>query len=279
MQLTQKQESFISRYLRDLALQFDESLTDNARERGLRQIQAWVYKELEGLPGSSISDEDVLAALRRASSMARPAESSRPGTPAPATASKKAPPASEAEVKPVWLGVCAYNADRFGVSPWAVRLATVGLGLVTGPVAFFCYLIAYGEFYMASDEKERPTINFGQLALRAIVPLAAAFALRWAAYKLLDLIAYGYVKAFSEPFPPLGKWDWLTFYDGTIFFLICASIIPISILSGLPLANAWGHSLKRLAQALVALYFMALCFGIASMLVGLILDRVQPYMQ
>jgi hypothetical protein len=51
------------------------------------------------------------------------------------------------------------------------------------------------------------------------------------------------------------------------------------VLSGLPLANAWGHSLKRLAQAIIALYAMAICFGVASVIAGLILDRVQAYTQ
>jgi phage shock protein PspC (stress-responsive transcriptional regulator) len=179
----------------------------------------------------------------------------------------------------VWLGVCAYNAERFGMAPWMLRLALVVLGVFTGPVAAFVYLAGFAEYYWALEEEARPRIHYGTLALRTIAPLAVVLLLRWATFKLLDLLAYGYDRVFSEPVPPLGKWDWLAHYEGTVFFLVCISVLPLSVLSGMPLANAWSHSLKRLAQALVALYFVALSFGVASILVGIILDRVQPYMQ
>jgi len=271
MQLTQKQESMISRYLRDLAAKLDDSIPERNRERSLRQVQARIYKDLEALPGNVVGDGDVIAVLQRALSPAEMAPAA-----APAAAVRPVLPKAGA---PVWLGVCAFNADRFEVSPQLVRIAAVLLGLATGPLAVFAYLAAYVEYYLAQDRRERAPIDVRLLALRVIGPLAAAIVLRWGTYKLFDLIALGFEKIFGESPPPLGRWDWLAAYDGTMFFLLCASIIPISILSGLPLANAWGHSLKRLAQALVALYAMALCFGTASILVGLILDRVQPYMQ
>lgn len=294
MQLTQKQESLISRHLRDLANQLDDALPEKNRERSLRQVQLRIYRELEALQKAAISDEDVVAALRRATTLgasepgtaapAKPSPANLRGATTPSAAPRQAPPrqskapATDAPA-PIWLGVCVFNADRFGVSHWIVRLFAVLLGLVTGPVAIFCYLAAYAEYYLAIDAKDRPQVAYGQLALRVVAPLAVAIGLRWGTYKLLDLIAYGHERLFRESLPPLGKWNWIDQYEGTAFFLLCASVIPVSILSGLPLANAWGHSMKRLAQALVALYFMALCFGIASVLVGVILDRVQPYLQ
>ncbi len=293
MQLTQKQESLISRYLRDLAVQLGDTVPEKTRDRHLRQLQTRIYKELEALPTNAISDEDVVSVLRRA----MPQGQASPASPKPALTQPRAinrqsagvnaapnrvhaAPPPESTTAPIWLGVCAFNAERFGLSPWMVRLFAVICGLVTGPVAVFFYLAAYAEFYVSSDRKDRPAIAYGQLALRAAAPLAVAIGLRWGAFKLLDLIAYGHQMAFSEALPPLDRqWNWLANNEDTLFFLLWTSVIPLSILSGLPLANAWGHSLKRLTQALVALYFMALCFGIASVLVGLILDRVQPYMQ
>ncbi len=285
MQLTQKQESLISRHLRDLASQFDASVPEGNRNSRLRTLQSRIYNELESLSKPAIADEDVLAVLGRLTPEALAGKaatngnrSARPGTP-DQPASPKRVPAEEEEVAAVWLGVCAFNAERFGAAPWMFRVGAVLLGLVTGPLALLCYLGGYAELYFTTEKDERDPIDYGTLAVRTITPLAAAIALRWLAYKLLALLTYGYEKAFSEPVPPLGKWDWLAHYDGTFFFLLWTSVIPLGILSGLPLANAWGHSLKRLAQALVALYFMTLCFGIAMVLVGLILDRVQPYMQ
>lgn len=285
MQLTQKQESLISRHLRDLASQFDASVPEGNRNSRLRTLQSRIYSELDGLSKPAISDEDVLAVLGRLTPEAMgekaPANGNRSAR--PTTTNRPAPggrpPQEDEDVAPIWLGVCAFNAERFGAAPWMFRLGAVLLGLVTGPLALLCYLGGYAELYFTAEKDERDPIDYSQLAIRAIAPLAAAVGLRWLAYKLLALIGYGYEKAFSEPVPPLGKWDWLAHYDGTFFFLLWTSVIPLGILSGLPLANAWGHSLKRLAQALVALYFMTLCFGIAMVLVGLILDRVQPYMQ
>ena len=285
MQLTQKQESLISRHLRDLASQFDASVPEGNRNSRLRTLQSGIYKELESLSKPAITDEDVLAVIGRLTPEAMagnaPANGNRrvrPTAPAQPTTGDRDP--AEVDEEPaVWLGVCAFNAERFGAAPWMFRVGAVLLGLVTGPLALLCYLGGFAELYFTTEKEEREPIDYGKLALRTIAPLAAAIALRWLTYKLLALITYGYEKAFSEPVPPLGKWDWLAHYDGTFFFLMWASVIPLGILSGLPLANAWDHSLKRLAQALVALYFMTLCFGIAMVLVGLILDRVQPYMQ
>ncbi len=285
MQLTQKQESLISRHLRDMASQFDASVPEGNRNSRLRSLQSRIYNELDGLSKPAISDEDVLAVLDRLTPEAMgenaPTNGNRKTRPAPTNRPSpgERPPNESDEVAPVWLGVCAFNAERFGAAPWMVRLGAFLLGLVTGPLALLCYLGGYAELYFTTEKDERDPIDYGQLAIRAISPLAAAIGLRWLAYKLLALVDYGYEKAFSEPVPPLGKWDWLAHYDGTFFFLLWTSVIPLGILSGLPLANAWGHSIKRLAQALVALYFMTLCFGIAMVLVGLILDRVQPYMQ
>jgi hypothetical protein len=112
-----------------------------------------------------------------------------------------------------------------------------------------------------------------------VVPLVVLIALRWGANKLLELIAYGHDRIFNEAMPALGEWDWFRFEEGSYFFFALVTVIPLSVLSGLPLANAWGHSLKRLAQAIIALYAMAICFGVASVIAGLILDRVQAYTQ
>ena len=112
-----------------------------------------------------------------------------------------------------------------------------------------------------------------------MAPLATLIVLRWGAGKLEALIAYAHERLVKAPLPPVGDWGWLQYYEPTYFYLACLSVIPLGILSGLPMANAWGHSLKRLAQAIVALYSVLLCFGLASIIVGVILDRVDAYIQ
>jgi hypothetical protein len=292
MHLTQKQESLISQYLRDLSRRLDVSLPEKIRERNLRQVQTRIYHDLERLNSNAISDDEVSRVLRQvATSMT---EATDPVAPAPLTEARntseitQVPPANTPATslrgraqspKPVWLGVCAFNAERAGVEPWIARLALVGLGLCTGPLAVLIYLAGFAEYYTGLPPKERPPIAWPRLAVRTVVPLAVLIALRWGANKLLVLVGYGHERIFKEVMPALGEWDWFRFQEGTYFFFALVTVLPLCVLSGLPLANAWGHSLKRLAQAVIALYAMALCFGVASVIAGLILDRVQAYLQ
>lgn len=291
MHLTQKQESLISQYLRDLSRRLDTSLPEKVRERNLRQVQTRIYHDLERLNSNAISDDEVSRVLRQvATSMT---EATDPVAPAPLTETRSAPmnsvptatsPATSLKgraqsPKPVWLGVCAHNAERFGIETWMARLGLVILGLCTGPLAVLVYIAGFAEYYADLAEKDRPLIVWTRLAIRTVVPLFVLIALRWGANKLLVLIAYGHERIFKEAMPSLGEWDWFRFQEGTYFFLALVTVLPLCVLSGLPLANAWGHSLKRLGQAITALYAIALCFGIASVIAGLILDRVQVYMQ
>jgi len=276
MHLTQKQESLISQYLRDLSRSLDANLSDQTRERGLRQVQTRIYQELERIDRGSISDDDVARVLSRQPglSAAQPAE-----TPVAAGNGRPSPRDRARSPEPVWLGVCAYNAERVGAEPWMVRLGVALFGLVAAPLALLLYVAGYAEYYFNLHEKERPAIDWGRLAIRAAVPVVVLILLRWGSGKLLALVGYGHERIFKEPLPALGEWDWFRFNEGKVFALAFLLVLPLSILSGLPLANGWGHSLKRLAQALVALYVVALCFGVASVLAGIILDRVQAYMQ
>lgn len=281
MQLTQKQESLIAQYLRDVSRRLDASLPEPAREQRVRQLQARIYRELENTRRSVFTDEDIIGVLRQTGQGRATAAPAPPTveTPPVAPASRPSRRRAATTEQPIWLGVCAYNAERFGIEPWIMRLVAVVLGFITGPIAVLGYLAAFAEFYLASDEAERPTISYPLLALRTGVPFLILIMLRWGGGQAKTLLAYGHEQLLKEPMPPLGKWDWYQHYDGMLFFLALISVVPLAALSGLPLANAWSHSLKRLAQAIVALYGAVLCFGLASLLVGIILDRVQAYLQ
>lgn len=289
MHLTQKQESLISQFLRDLSRRLDDSVPEKVRDRSLRQVQTRIYHDLERLNSPAISDDEVARVLRN---VASDAESSRHATAAtmPSTSPAQSAPAASVPPSaplrdrargpaPVWLGVCAHNADRFGMETWMLRLGFVVLGICTGPLAIFFYLGGFAEYYAGLAPKERPPVDWPRVALRGTIALAVLIALRWSGNQSLELIAYGHEKVFKEPMPSLGEWDWFRFQEGSYFFLALMTVLPLAVLSGLPLANAWGHSLKRLAQAIGALYGVAICFGLASVIAGLILDRVHAYMQ
>lgn len=283
MHLTQKQESLISQFLRDLSRRLDPGLPEKVRERSLRQVQTRIYHELERLNNPSIGDEDVLRVLRQTSSTAEsapaPREAQDRSSASTVTTTDPAHAATPRSPKAIWLGVCIHNAERLGVEAWMLRAGLVVLGLCTGPLAVLTYLVGFVEYCLGLPEAERPAINWGRIAGRGVAALAALIALRWGGNQALVLIGYGHEQIFKEPMPALGEWDWFRYQEGAYFFLALFSVLPLAVLSGLPLANAWGHSLKRLAQALGALYAVALCFGVASVVAGLILDRVQAYMQ
>lgn len=291
MHLTQKQESLISHYLRELSRRLAHSLPEKVRERNLRQVQTRIYHDLERLNSKAISDDEVTQVLRQVASSFTDATDPVSPTLSPEAGStpRVSPPLGNSPAtslkgraqspKPVWLGVCAYNAERVGIEPWMARLGLVILGLCTGPLAVLVYIAGFAEYYAGLPEKDRPPVVWTRLAVRTVLPLVVLIGLRWGANKLLVLIAYGHERIFKEAMPSLGEWDWFRFQEGTYFFLALVTVLPLSVLSGLPLANAWGHSLKRLGQAITALYAMALCFGVASVIAGLILDRVQAYLQ
>lgn len=284
MHLTQKQESLISQFLRDLSRRLDPSLPEKVRERSLRQVQTRIYHELERLNNPAISDDEVLRVLRNAASTAEaspapPRETSERPTPTAATVAAPVPTTTLQNPKAIWLGVCVHNAERLGIETWMLRTGLVVLGLCMGPVAVLAYIAGFIEYYLGLHEAERPVIDWLRIALRGVVALVILIALRWGANQALVLIGYGHEQIFKEPMPALGDWDWFRFQEGTYFFLALFTVLPLAVLSGLPLANAWGHSLKRLAQAIGSLYAVALCFGVASVIAGLILDRVQAYLQ
>jgi hypothetical protein len=93
----------------------------------------------------------------------------------------------------------------------------------------------------------------------------------------LRLIAFVHEWALNRPVPPLGDWGWMQYYAGTLFFWMLVIMLPLAALSGMPLANAWDQSLKRVVQAIGALYGVAISMGIASNVVGILLDVVQDF--
>jgi len=55
--------------------------------------------------------------------------------------------------------------------------------------------------------------------------------------------------------------------------------LPVALYSGLPLPNAWDRTARKLYQALIAVYAVALSFGMASTLVGilfLVVEELAP---
>ena len=270
--LTQKQEWVIDRYLSSFDAELGD-VPDVTRERAVAGMKARIDKVLRERPpaSSGLRDEDVMAVLRalgEPSEQAMEVLASRGGAQggfALSTENRK------------WLGVCAGLADTLGVDAMLVRAATLLLG-VTGPVILVIYLAIYFEAYFTSDAADLPRIDNVRVAKRAAAAFFAAVGLDAGTRIVFRLIRGGYAGfAKMGAFPGLGSWDW--YRSDATFLLFCALSIavPLAILSALPLPNEWGHTLKRITQALLELYALVLCLAMASFLAGVIVHVAKGF--
>lgn len=262
MRLTQRQEWLIARYLRAFGEAL-EGVPEAARERAVAQLKTAVYKQIERTASSPVQDEDVMVVLEGLGSPIRQAEVFLQGSKGPTGKAEAAPDY-------VWLGVCVALADRFDWSPRAVRWAFLAAG-ITGPVAVIAYLALFLQAYF-TDGAAIPQVNWFRVAVRVVVTIVVAVAIHLATKAALYGIAEVYVRLSpAQALPDLGQWDWLRYDLSFLVFLALFTTLPLSALSAFPLAHDWDKSLKLATQALLALYALVLCAGIASRLVGVLL--------
>lgn len=262
MRLTDQQSGLITRYLRDVALALDPDLPRAQCEAALSRIEALIDRQLRLYKKDALETADVEAVLLRLG----PPE-------AQAAAATKASAAKAAPTGRVWLGVCHAAADRFGVPVLAIRLIFAALG----PFGVVAYLFAYAEGRYLSRTLPREPVSWPRVGLRAGGAFVALLLLRWAADYAVDGLRHGLERFANRPMPPLGSWGWLQYEGPFLFVLAFFCAIPLAVLSGLPVPPGWDHTLKRCAQAVIALYGIALSFGIASVIVGVVLDFVGEF--
>lgn len=271
MQLTPHQEGLIAGYLREVSLLVDSAASSADREAGLRRIESELRDKLARLGGDGeLNDETVIAAIRALG----PAEEQARKTTLPKGAAGELLRATEDRV---WLGVCAGWAHRSGIEPWIIRTAMIVVGICATPLAVLAYLGGYAELYIKTQKQVTAPPNYFQMALRGGLAFGAALLLFYGTGYFLDAVAWAYEFGLKRPLPSLGQWGWYFQRDDAYVFWAIVYAVPIAVLSGAPLSNGWDYSLKRLAQAILALYAVAICFGVAGILVGIILDVVSEF--
>lgn len=176
-----------------------------------------------------------------------------------------------------WLGVCGGVGEHFGLNVKLVRFIAFCLGLMTGPVMLIVYLAVYFEMYLTADSEDIPRIDKLKLVKLVLGALAAASAFYAATRGVLALMTYAYMRFMEKSEPFLGKWGWLEANATWLFLGVLCVLMPIALLSGLPLATGWDHTGKRVVQAGLALYALVLCLGIASALAGVIFLVVEEF--
>ncbi len=262
MRLTQRQESTITRYLRDVSLHLEPGLSDRDRDMLLAKTQDRIYRRLEALNKPVVEDSDlerVLKSVGGTRDRVQKEQSEEPEHPA------------------IWLGVCANLAERTGLRPWVIRCFAVLIGLATGPLALLVYLAGFAELYFTVPRARRPHVNLMRVVGLPTLAVLIAVALHVGTQYVIDLVLYGFKTYLRPEVPPLGEWDWLRPRAGKMLFSVIAFVVPLGMLSALPLARRWDHSLKRLMQAILCLYGIALSLGIALVITGLVLSIVRDF--
>jgi phage shock protein PspC (stress-responsive transcriptional regulator) len=290
-QLTQRQKARVDAYLDEVADALGSAAPVTLRERTLARLRDDIHRELDSTANGDLTDHDVEAVLRLfGSAEGQAAERtirSNAGDQLLLTQDDR-----------VWLGVCGGIAARLGFPAWQVRLvlgalglagpllsvlamlssrsfSSATLGIFTGSVALLIYLGLYGYMYVVSPKDDETRIRWGEIVANVAITLIVALALFYVADYGLQLIRYMHTTLLDQPMPDLGTWGWYRYQADNLFFWAMAAALPLAVLGGLPLANGWNDSLRRLGQASLAIYGVALAFGMASVLTGLILDLLQ----
>jgi hypothetical protein len=80
-----------------------------------------------------------------------------------------------------------------------------------------------------------------------------------------------------QPALDLGAWEWVRLNRTWMIYAALFAFAPAAVLAGLPVAGDWKATGKKVLSAAVAVYALALCFGIASSLVAVILQAIARF--
>ena len=268
MKLSERQEQSVTAYLRDVTRLAGDGIAANDRERGLARLEARIREDLERLRRAQPDDADVEGVLQKI------------GSPSVQAALLDAPEPDEAHAGKgddrIWLGVCGWVAGKIDMPPRIVRIGVLCLG-VTGPLAVLGYMGTYAAMRLSTPKEKREPIDWLTFAWRVGATYILIYLLSLGFEYLLKALEAGYSQGLERGLPEMGNWGELRYRAGSYYSYAFLCCLPIAALSALPLRGGWGKSLYRFSQALVALYAIALCYGTANFLVGLILDFVKQF--
>ncbi|GMW02268.1 MAG: hypothetical protein AMXMBFR84_34040 [Candidatus Hydrogenedentota bacterium] len=177
----------------------------------------------------------------------------------------------------IWLGVCAGLAGQFDVNPLFVRGLVVLLCFIPPliPLLLIGYLGTFFYFYFTAARESIGPINPVGPAMAVVLAVSVAIVLHLSSWLVIWVIAKSYVMLSGQPFSVDPRWNWIVQDSGGLLFWALAICVPLGILSGMPLSKGWPGTLKKVYQAGLALYGVALCYGIAGVFVSLSIRFVQ----
>ena len=269
MRLTQEQDQRIAQYINAVRAHLGEAPEARANEF-LTRLKAHIGRRLREFGGEAISDHDLATLLRNL------------GTPAQ-QAARIAGDTRRTDYHGflawngrVWLGVCGGLADQLGMEPSWMRLLAVLLGLVPPvlPLLLIAYLATYLAAYYSPQGRGLPRPNAWALARSIAAAIAVILTLAAGTAMLLVLFRHAYAQLAGRTLIVQGGLGWIFVYNRAMAFWMLFTFTPLAAIAALPVAPDWAGTLKKLVQAGIAIYAMALSFGIACVLVAIILGVV-----
>lgn len=269
MKLGERQEQLIAEYLRAVAHAAGTDISERDREAGLARLDARIRAELERLRRPAPEETEVVAVLQRLGSTTVQASLLDAPTPEDVRA--------RGYGDRIWLGVCGWLAERTEMPVIGVRGVALLLGCCLGPIALMAYMVGYAVMRRAQDPQKREPIDWATIAFRVARAILLVYALRVGFHYAVLLLERGYGMGKEHGLPELGDWSELKYRADEYYTYALSCSATLAGFSGLPLLGGWGKSLNRFSQALIALYAIALCWGTAKFLVGIILDFVRQF--
>jgi len=305
MELTEKQELYIARYMRSVSDALAGRLTEPQRERAVARLQARIRDQLNRISKAHPDDIDVADVLRKMGSAesqvevlvrvwgSGDAEETAPESQETPSVLKKASgtPVSQPPVKPVfskpaaaatppasvWLGVLAWTAAQWDLPVWALRILAALVGVVTAPVALLVYMGAFFWLRLGGKAVSRAPLHPARMFFRPLLTTLLLCLIHYCGVYAIKGVYIVHDTWLKRDMPDMSEWAWFETEAGRMLFWMLFLLLPLSLFSAMPLANAWDYSLKRLNQACVALYAIVVSFGIASFVTGLILAFVREF--
>ncbi|MCP4639613.1 MAG: PspC domain-containing protein [bacterium] len=265
MKLTRSQEARIGKYLKDVTVYLGD-VSEEERKRAIAQLKNRIARELRQFGDGDVDDGSLEVVLENC------------GNPVSQAARLLAGRASAAPVflawpDRVWLGVCGGLGRALGVEPGVVRLIAVLLAVIFPlvPILLLGYITAFLVAYFRSPAEALPRVAWGKMVQSFFGFIGTAVALFAGSLVILLFITHMYRHFMGQELVVDPRWAWLIEKNRAAFAWCIAILGPLAIIRALPTRVAWQKTLKKVTQAGLALYAMGVCFGIASLMVGIIL--------
>lgn len=267
IELSESQNRRVARYLRDVGEHLRD-LSSEDRERALARLNARIEREL-GRTGDPVGDEHldrVIAGFGTPASQAARIRDAKTEDPKGFLLWKRR----------LWLGVCAGLARQFNLDPTVVRALAVLLAFVPFllPVVLWGYLAIYLYQYANTKGQGLDPIAPGNVAKSVGAMAGTVLLLHLCASFFLFFIEYAHAQIMRTGLIYPGNWGWLTQERGFLFFMMFATGIPLATIAALPVSPEWAGTLRKIAQAAIAIYAVVLCLGIACALVGVAVANI-----